>query len=104
MKVHRDNSRKITIQNENRSIWRYLRQLGALDERDPKNLRVLVANYMSGPNNCLASSGFYSVCCINECEAVLSEVERRIAAPTAAPETLARVMVDVPSPTVKVPR
>merc|ERR1719460_3248544 len=82
----------------------YLRELGALDERDPKHLRVLVANYMSGPNNCLASSGFYSVCCINECETVLSEVERRIAAPTATPETLARVMVDVPSPTVKVPR
>lgn len=82
----------------------YLRQLGALDERDPKHLRVLVANYMSGPNNCLASSGFYSVCCINECEAVLGEVERRIAAPTATPEMLAKVMVDVPSPTVKVPR
>jgi hypothetical protein len=82
----------------------YLRQLGALDERDPKNLRVLVANYMSGPNNCLASSGFYSVCCINECETVLSEVERRIAAPTAVPERLAEVMVDVPSATVKVPR
>merc|ERR1719456_1683021 len=39
----------------------YLRQLGALDESDPENPRVIIANYINSPSNCIASSAFYSV-------------------------------------------
>ena len=39
----------------------YLRQLGALDDADPSNLRVIIPSYLSGASNCIASSTFYSV-------------------------------------------
>merc|ERR1719310_2521106 len=48
----------------------YLRQLGLLDETDPKHPSVMIANYIASPANCIASSGFYSVCCKNECESL----------------------------------
>merc|ERR1719401_1312189 len=63
----------------------YLRQLGALDESDPKRMSVIIPNYVNAPSNCVASSTFYSVCCINECEAILGIIEERIAAPEASP-------------------
>merc|ERR1719387_1760329 len=53
----------------------YLRQLGALDEADPNNPRVIIANYISSPTNCIASSSFYSVCCKDECEDLLGHIE-----------------------------
>merc|ERR1719456_1950038 len=31
----------------------YLRQLGALDESDATNPRVIVSNYVNGPSNCI---------------------------------------------------
>lgn len=45
----------------------YLQELGALDTTDPKNLAVLIPNYVNSQSNCVASSSIYSVCCINEC-------------------------------------
>merc|ERR550525_1379675 len=48
----------------------YLRQLGALDESDPQRPSVIIPNYINSPSNCVASSRFYSVCCIDECEAL----------------------------------
>jgi hypothetical protein len=63
----------------------YLRQLGALDEMDPQNPRVLSANYMLGPNSCLQPSGYYMVCCHNECDDILGQLEVKLAAPTATP-------------------
>merc|ERR1719498_287089 len=49
----------------------YLRQLGALDETDAQKPRVIIANYINSPSNCIASSSFYSVCCMDECEGLL---------------------------------
>merc|ERR1719389_864794 len=57
----------------------YLRQLGALDESDPQRPRVIIATYVSSPSNCIASSSFYSVCCMDECEGLLGHLERHIA-------------------------
>merc|ERR1719221_1732151 len=58
----------------------YLRQLGALDETDKNRLSVIVPNYVNSPSNCVASSKFYSVCCIDECEALFSHLELYVAA------------------------
>jgi hypothetical protein len=66
----------------------YLRQLGALDETDPQNPRVLSANYMLGPNSCLQPSGYYMVCCHNECDDILGQLEVTLAAPTATPREI----------------
>merc|ERR1719456_19070 len=55
----------------------YLRQLGALDESIPEKPRVIIANYITSPSNCIASSSFYSVCCMDECEGLLGHLERK---------------------------
>jgi len=82
----------------------YLRQLGALDESNPEKPRVMVANYMNSASNCLASTGLYSVCCINECEGILGQIERQVAAPMPLPEELAAIVSALPSATVSAPR
>merc|ERR1719159_1856908 len=70
----------------------YLRELGALDEADPGRPSVVVANYVSSPSNCIASSSFYSVCCLNECEGLMSHLERKIATSEAEPEQVAALV------------
>jgi len=79
----------------------YLRKLGALDESDPENLRVIIPNYVNGPSNCVASSSYYSVCCVNECEEILSHMETKIAAPDATPTEIARIIAQLPSATLE---
>merc|ERR1719389_1112239 len=78
----------------------YLRNLGALDESDASNPRVIIPNYISGPSNCVASSAYYSVCCLDECEGILGQIEQRIAAPEATPSTIAALVAAIPSTTM----
>jgi len=62
----------------------YLRNQGALDETDPLIPNVMIANYINSPTNCLtASDGFFGVCCADECESHMVQLERIIAAPEA---------------------
>jgi hypothetical protein len=82
----------------------YLRQLGVLDESDPENLRVMIANYISSPSNCIASSSFYSVCCMDECEGLMAHLENEIAAPQATSERISAIVANLPSSSVSVPR
>merc|ERR1719191_424672 len=82
----------------------YLRELGALDESDPARPSVVVTNYVSSPTNCISSSSFYSVCCLDECEGLMGHLERRIEAPEATPEQLAALVAALPSDTVDAPR
>lgn len=70
----------------------YLRQIGALDETSPSNPQVRIANYVAGPSNCIASSSYYSVCCLSECSEILVDLERHVAAPTASPDTLLELL------------
>jgi hypothetical protein len=82
----------------------YLRQIGALDETGSGTPRVLIANYVTGPSNCIASSSYYSVCCLNQCEALLNDLEGSVQAPTAAPEKLLGLVGNLSSATVNAPR
>jgi len=82
----------------------YLRELGALDETDVDKPRVIIANYISSPSNCIASSSFYSVCCMDECEGLLGKLERQIAAPEAAPTHIATLVSWLSSSSVTAPR
>jgi hypothetical protein len=82
----------------------YLRQLGALDESNPNDPSVMIANYLHSSNNCIASSGFYSVCCKDECEALFGHMEERIAAPEAKPEEIVDLIKQLPSASVSAPR
>merc|ERR1719198_148069 len=78
----------------------YLRSLGLLDESDPNQPSVMIANYVTSQANCIASSGFYSVCCKNECEGLLGHLEQHIGASEAAPATIANLIATLPSSTV----
>jgi hypothetical protein len=78
----------------------YLRQLGALDESDPSNVRVIIPNYISGPSNCVASSAYYSVCCLDECEGILGRLEELVAAPEAPASTILRLIPMISSATM----
>jgi len=76
----------------------YLAQNGALDNHGAQ--RVVIANYINSPSNCLASSKFYSVCCINECEDLMDHIEHHFAEPTARPADIVDFVSSLPSSTV----
>jgi len=78
----------------------YLRSLGLLDESDPIQPSVMIANYVTSKSNCIASSGFYSVCCKNECEGLLGYIEENIGASEAKPAAIAALVANLPSSTV----
>jgi hypothetical protein len=65
----------------------YLRKIGALDETT-STPKVLITNYVLGPSNCIASSSYYSVCCMNTCDSIMDEIEHKVLAPTASSERL----------------
>lgn len=65
----------------------YLRELGALDESNPqRGKQVIIPNYMLGASNCIVTTEHYLVCCVNECESTLNEIEAAIGAPLADPD------------------
>lgn len=57
-----------------------LREQGILEESTPDTPYVLIANYVNSATNCVAHSSYYSVCCINECDAIYGHIERRVQA------------------------
>jgi len=82
----------------------YLREIGALEETDNGEQRVMIANYMASPSNCISPSGFYSVCCKNECESLLGHLEQKIAGPEAKTTTISDLVAKLASSTVPAPR
>lgn len=93
-----------------RSTWlfietpEYLQHIGVLDQSDISNPRVLMANYINSPTNCLQPSPYYLVCCHNECDDILGQLEKKIAAPTASPqEILAAIALPHIAPGKKLP-
>jgi len=64
----------------------YLRELGALDDSSKAlGPQVIISNYVYGMSNCLSSTPYYSVCCLNECEGLLQQIEMEVAKPSATP-------------------
>merc|ERR1719450_32088 len=82
----------------------YLRQLGAIDDSDPDDLKVIIANYLGSQANCIASSSFYGVCCMDECEDLLTHLEHDIKASEAPAARIAALISALPSATVDAPR
>jgi len=82
----------------------YLRSLGALDDSDADLLRVFIPNYLHSPTNCLSASGFYSVCCFNECEGLLRSLESQIEGSSASPRNILEKVALIESDTVAAPR
>mmetsp|Transcript_13335 Transcript_13335/g.25151 ORF Transcript_13335/g.25151 Transcript_13335/m.25151 type:complete len:581 (-) Transcript_13335:83-1825(-) len=80
-----------------------LREMGAL-ENSVRGLLVRIPNYLAGPSNCIAASSYYSVCCLNECELLMHELEDKIEASSAPSEALLAVVGNMSSSTVDAPR
>jgi len=78
----------------------YLEQLGALDTQDPNIPRVVIPNYINSPSNCVAGSKYYSVCCINECEDLVDNLEHRFQKPAVAPKDISEAVASLSSSTV----
>jgi len=82
----------------------YLEQLGALDKSNPAHLSVVIPNYINSPTNCVASSKFYSVCCVDECEALVGTLEERIGSWQSTPEIITQLVSGLASDTIAAPR
>jgi len=66
----------------------YLREVGTLEELSVGDPSVRIANYILSPTNCIATSSFFSVCCLCDCGQLTGEVEHMVHAPAASPEIL----------------
>jgi len=82
----------------------YLRALGALDESLPGKPSVIIPNYLTAMSNCLDSSEYYSVCCRDECENLMAEIEGKIGHPSALPGDIVEIVSALASDTVDAPR
>lgn len=71
----------------------YLKQLGALDDSSSwSGPQVIITNYMQAASNCIVSAPHYRVCCMNECEDILDEIESVVKAPLGSPATILAVL------------
>lgn len=85
-----------------RGEWRfsesksYLRQLGALDETSSwHGPQLILTNYIQGPSNCIISADHYRVCCSNECEFILDEIEEAIGGPLGDAEQIIGIVNNI---------
>jgi len=70
-----------------------LKQLGALDDSSAwLGPQVLISNYIVGKHNCISSSEYYDVCCLNECDGIFQHLEMRIGAPRASAVEITRAI------------
>jgi len=77
----------------------YLRSLGALEETDGVQ-RLIITNYVHAMPNCDKPSNLYSICCRNECEDLMTSLEREIAAPEAKAQTIIKLVSELASDTM----
>jgi len=80
----------------------YLRALGALDESDPKQMSVIIPNFLVSQTNCISPSSMYSVCCLNECEGMMSALEH--GGPDGETAQILELVSTMASATVDAPR
>lgn len=79
----------------------YFAEAGILD---PSTKSIRLANYLSGPSNCIPASPYLSICCLSECNNIMRQITGHIQGPQAAPELLADVVANVSSRYVEAPR
>jgi len=70
-----------------------LRRAGVLDESSMvAGPQVMIPNYINSMSNCITSTPYYSICCLNECDQVFQQLEAKIATPTATPSEIIRAL------------
>eukprot|EP00929_Paragymnodinium_shiwhaense_P081801 TRINITY_DN428_c0_g2_i3.p1 TRINITY_DN428_c0_g2~~TRINITY_DN428_c0_g2_i3.p1 ORF type:complete len:558 (-),score=121.29 TRINITY_DN428_c0_g2_i3:66-1739(-) len=78
----------------------YLRELGALDETQPKDPKILIPNYVNALANCFSSGKYYQSCCINECEGLQAQIESAVQTSSAHPDDIISIVKQLSSSTV----
>mmetsp|Transcript_125580 Transcript_125580/g.390965 ORF Transcript_125580/g.390965 Transcript_125580/m.390965 type:complete len:670 (-) Transcript_125580:52-2061(-) len=73
----------------------YLTTLGALED-GKGGVSVLVPNYVYSPSNCLGTTSFFDMCCPNECEVIMQQLESRLRKPEATPAEVEGVVEQLP--------
>jgi len=76
-----------------------LRAMEALDETDSADPKVIIPNYLQGATNCISPAGYYSICCLDECEELMDKIEAHFQAPAASPGAIASFVASLPSAT-----
>jgi len=82
----------------------YIRNMGALDETNSNTPMIMISNYLSGPSRCMPFSGYFSVCCPDECENVLGSIEHALGEPSGEPSKILEIVSSLSSDTEPAPR
>jgi len=77
-----------------------LRIMEALDETDPDDIKVIIPNYLQGATNCISPAGYYSICCLDECEDLMDKIEAHFEAPFASTSAIEAFVSALPSASV----
>merc|ERR1719401_3095977 len=72
-----------------------LRENGALDESVPSEPKLLISNYVLGPENCYRIRSYLTYCCLSECDYLMSEIERFVQGPTSSPSVLLSLVTNL---------
>lgn len=76
----------------------YLQSLGALDQSSTwHGTQVIIPNYLQAASNCIISAPHYLVCCTNECEDIIGEIEIAIGASSALPTEIFEAVGNITS-------
>eukprot|EP00928_Gymnodinium_smaydae_P089152 TRINITY_DN73153_c0_g1_i1.p1 TRINITY_DN73153_c0_g1~~TRINITY_DN73153_c0_g1_i1.p1 ORF type:complete len:549 (+),score=137.39 TRINITY_DN73153_c0_g1_i1:80-1726(+) len=65
----------------------FLQQVGALEGEAPNQV-VVISNYIHSAAQCVSLSRYYDVCCVNECDTLLEDIERTADASSVPPQRL----------------
>jgi len=69
-----------------------LRAAGVLDESNPEDPKVMIPNYLTSSMNCLSPSDYFEICCFDECEKLMDQIEAKLESPVASPEEIVSVV------------
>jgi len=99
---HRGRVRLTDFYHKSGEAWQfresveYLRSIGALDESSPAlGPQVIIPNYVLGMANCITSTPYYSVCCVNQCQPFLQKIEERLKMPNVRAAMLSETVSDL---------
>jgi len=82
----------------------FLREVGSLDVSNPNLPSIIIPNFLAMSGNCAMATAYYSVCCFDECEGLMQQLEVAIRGPSAPAALIADIVSKIPSDTVEAPR
>jgi len=77
------------------------KKLGVLSH--DSDTELIIPNFINSQSMCLSTASFYTACCVNECEGLLSKLEKEVAAPVSEPAQLARLVATLPGAGIAAP-